>query len=307
MTTPTYATSAGSCYSWITHAVTCNVAENACTSFGTIWSEPGALNPSPYAGSCQGCCLCGGSCNHELETPEDCSTCYYDEPVDSSGAGGDPHVTTLNGIKFDIMQVGKLNMVTVSPAQNEASDLKIDVVSSRVSGNCSAIFLEDSVISGKWLGGQDSKLAVKVVHWVPSEQALQILTNEGQWQPVLSAAKKGSNFVTKVTAKHIQFNIKDITIDMSLGLNIRKVDKNQGYNFLNLQVRGLKKLDPNVRLTGLLAGDDHSGVSEVPEECRHRKKEKSRVNFARDATASDTQGEVPEFLSFATADDVDFE
>merc|ERR1719487_1955647 len=234
---------------------------------------PGATSFCDCDGDCQGSvlpsaedlCSCAAAvtCCSTPGTSSSAAAHQYEVPItggeeeegpEAVGAGGDPHVTNLNGVKFDIMQVGTMNMVTISRAKNETSDLKIDVAANRVSGNCSAIYLQDSVISGKWLGGNYSKLAVKVVHWVPAWEALEVSLNDGTWRPVLSA-KKGINFVTKVTSSQIQFTVHNISIRLSVGQNMRRVDQFKGYNFLNLEVRGLRKLNSNLYMAGLLVRD----------------------------------------------------
>ena len=62
-------TSAGSCYDSTTHVVTCDVAEADC---------PGYDYPAGYMSGYSGCCHCGASCNHTLETGTDCMSSYYE-------------------------------------------------------------------------------------------------------------------------------------------------------------------------------------------------------------------------------------
>lgn len=223
-------------------------------------------------------------------------------------------MTTLDGLKYNINQAGKVNMVTVRSLASGAvqadgpKDLQIDATIKYARGACSALFIEESVISGKWLdeydskprGQHDSKLAVKVAHWVPAEEALQIRINDEEWQLVASAKMK-SNFIRKATSTQILFSINNITIRTSLGQNIRKVDQLHGYNFLNVEVRGLRKLMPNAHLAGLLAGDDYSQVSQVPAACK-KGKDTSFVKVKN----QDADGQVPQFMSYASAEGDDF-
>jgi hypothetical protein len=70
--------STGSCYDPSSHAITCNVAESACSAY---WYAPG------YVSSRNGCCHCYGSCESTSDT---CS--YYDTSVsqgnDNDGCDG---------------------------------------------------------------------------------------------------------------------------------------------------------------------------------------------------------------------------
>merc|ERR1719484_531252 len=79
--------------------------------------------------------------------------------------------------------------------------------------------------------------------------------------------KKGINFVTKVPSSQIQFTVHNISIRLSVGKNMRRVDQFKRYNFLNLEVRGLRKLNSNLYMAGLLVRDDHTAFSKVPQEC----------------------------------------
>jgi hypothetical protein len=63
-------TSPGSCYSWISMIITCDVEEAACN--GGMWLPPG------YVSSIYGCCYCRGDCDHSLETSSDCEELYFD-------------------------------------------------------------------------------------------------------------------------------------------------------------------------------------------------------------------------------------
>ena len=57
-----YFSSAGSCYSMLSHIVTCDIAEDWCVSTDDevkYWYEPGAVGQS-------GCCHCDADCDHTL-------------------------------------------------------------------------------------------------------------------------------------------------------------------------------------------------------------------------------------------------
>jgi hypothetical protein len=71
-------TSAGSCYNFATHAVTCDVAEGAC---GGQWYAPGTVGSN-------GCCHCDSvECDHSKETSEEACS-YYAMPEAGDGDGG---------------------------------------------------------------------------------------------------------------------------------------------------------------------------------------------------------------------------
>ena len=64
--------SAGSCYSSTTHAVSCDVEEAACSVDDMeYWYAPG------YVSTHTGCCHCEASCDHDAET-SDVECTYYD-------------------------------------------------------------------------------------------------------------------------------------------------------------------------------------------------------------------------------------
>ena len=72
-TTPPVRTSGGSCYTYMTHEVMCDVTSSICNGVqGGYWYPPG------YISSYGGCCLCDHGCDHSAETGTDCQSGYSD-------------------------------------------------------------------------------------------------------------------------------------------------------------------------------------------------------------------------------------
>jgi len=86
----------------------------------------------------------------------------------------------------------------------------------------------------------------------------------------------------------VNFQVHKVTVHVSLGLNERKVDKAKGYNFLNVNLRGLDATDKNFKLSGLIINDDVSALSKAPEKCQ-------AAHFSMGAGQADTT-----FLSYIT-------
>jgi len=158
---------------------------------------------------------------------------------------------------------------------------------------CGPTFIQNMSLSGEWLGKRNSHVAVRVQHWVPPQEALQVGIN-GQWYPV-SLAKENLEIVTKATSRFVRFVVHNVTVQASVGENTRRVDANKGYNFLNVNVKGIDTKDRSVKLSGLLIRDDFSTVSHSRGRCMRATK------FARQKNESlDDVAESEHFLSFAT-------
>lgn len=209
---------------------------------------------------------------------------------------------TIYGHKFDILQVGTVSLLTLAQTGLNLLALAVQAGIDRVKSHCSATYIQNISMAGKWLGEQDARLAVRVVHWVPEEEALQVrMGDDSNWHPA-QYAKEKLDIVTKSSPRQIDLFLHGVTFNLRLGLNRRK---DEGYNFLNLNIRGLGSLGRDVRLSGLLAGDDYTKVAQSPGDCHRRAAHNAPKSFA--TTKSDLQHEYDmydgeQFLSYLQAD-----
>lgn len=136
---------------------------------------------------------------------------------------------------------------------------------------CGATYIQNVSLSGDWLPHVVGKASVKVrvLHWVPKAEALQVAINDGTWHP-LPYAKHHLSIVSRVTDTQVNFDVHQIKLHVSLGQNLRQVDQNKGYNFLNVNVHGLNDPDSSMKLSGLIISDDFSKASKAPEGCEQK-------------------------------------
>lgn len=223
------------------------------------------------------------------------------------GANGDPHVVTIFGAKFNILQVGTVSLLKVAETGLGLVSLAVHAAVDRVKSatavqhHCSATYIQNISMTGQWLGDQNAQLEVRVVHWVPKAEALEVrFGQDSEWRPIQHAKEK-LDTVTAANAGQLNIVLHGVTFNMRLGLNRRGQD--QGYNFLNLNVRGLGNLGRDVRLSGLLAGDDYSEVAKSPGDC---KRAPASMTFAKGKSNQDYEegiyDDAENFLSYLSAD-----
>jgi hypothetical protein len=204
----------------------------------------------------------------------------------------------LDGQKFNILQVGTFPLFKISPLiKNEAPYLALHASIHHVQDDCGPTYIQNVTLSGKWLSPLigDSALAVRVVHWVPKTEALEVRIKD-TWHPVKYAGKILS-IVSKVTDSRVNFVVNKISVHVSLGQNTRKVDTSQGYNFLNVNVEGINTHDRSQLLSGLLIRDDISGVETAPNNCQTKGK-----GFANVGISDEDDHPWKSFLSYASLD-----
>lgn len=184
-----------------------------------------------------------------------------------AGVGGDPHVTTLEGKKFDILQVGTFPLLEVT--RNAIALLAIHITIGRTQKGCSATYINNVTVAGEWLGQQHSNMQMQVVHYVPKEEALQVRIND-VWHPAanLKDFLGSTSVVTKATPSLVVLDVHGVKIRISVGANTRARDADRGYNFLNVQTIGLASLDAQqVHLGGILGHDDYAHLAQAPVDC----------------------------------------
>jgi hypothetical protein len=186
---------------------------------------------------------------------------------------------------FPLVEIRAARFASFSPY------LAVSAGINHVESDCGPTYIQNVSLSGQWVSelADTSGVQVRVVHWVPKAEALQVRINdeEHEWQPV-SRAKQALSIVSKVTESQVNFRLHKVTVHVSLGLNERKVDKAKGYNFLNVNLRGLDANDKNMKLSGLIISDDLSALSKAPEKCQ-------AARFSMGAGQEDTT-----FLSYIT-------
>lgn len=202
----------------------------------------------------------------------------------AAGAGGDPHATNMDGTKFNIMSTGHFSFLTISQLDNSSDLLKqpqqhydlamdawIDHVEKKAQKKCTATFIQNISLSGSWVGiGADSKVSFRVVHWSPIEESLQVRIDQ-KWYLAREAHNHLSKALIKGTDSQLAIDVHGIEVHVSIGKNSRKIDSYKGYNFLNVNLKGLLGFNnPGYKVGGLLghsSSEALKALSQPPAEC----------------------------------------
>jgi hypothetical protein len=198
-----------------------------------------------------------------------------------SKVGGDPHVTTVAGKRFDILQTGVFNILSLVPktkfsAAPEDPLLHVDIATTRVDTECSESYIQNTTMLGSWIQSMGyTKIQVRG----KSNDALEIGL-DGQWQP--ADALNSSTFRLRASdLLLIQFPGLVLQVDVRNyftggSSDWKKHTKRLGWHFLNMHFYGLSKFiaaDSNVDIGGLMGGDDHRSVATAPKNCQSFHKE----------------------------------
>lgn len=153
----------------------------------------------------------------------------------AAGAGdasavGDPHLTNVDGEKFDLMQPGRHLLVQI-PRFHENSMLRVDAEAQRFGGKCADLYFQVLNITGSWVDAKQQGGFHYHARDVESQPPL--------WERFGNAQLKVAHGRTL-----------------------------EGTTYLNLYVRDLHRT--RYPIGGLLGDDDHTEAATPPEGCGRR-------------------------------------
>lgn len=238
-------------------------ADHANCNYYVYWDHPGT-------GFCVGCEPEPAIHHAGLQTYQKGVTVGYSE------AGGDPHVTNLAGEKFDILQVGAFDLLSLNhkstlpqilnPLREWLLQIKIFVTETDPT-NCLEKYIQNATLTGSWVRhmGYD-KIDIRA-----NPFSLEVGLN-GKWQNV-SNLTPGPLTSNDLKLLDVQFPNLQLRVDIE---NFHKASKNDwqkatrplGWSFLNLRFRGLQDLDKDFSIHGLLGDDDHTYAASKPQGCK---------------------------------------
>jgi hypothetical protein len=146
-------------------------------------------------------------------------------------AVGDPHLQNIHGERFDLMQPGKHNLITIPRKPVRYALLRVDAEAQRLGGQCDDIYFQEVNITGAWA---DARKAGGFRH-----RAREAASRRAGW---------------------VRFG--RVQLKVAHGRTLK------GTRYLNLYVKSLNRAGATVG--GLLGEDDHAEEEIPPESCRHR-------------------------------------
>jgi len=197
---------------------------------------------------------------------EACATWYKDCCTWDSGeckrnggtVEGDPHVTNMNGVKFDIVALGSFCFLSISENLLQISDtlLEVNGVVARTGEMCNQSYIESLHITGQWIKTitNSTKLEVRAAQNVQSSDALEVNLN-GIWQ-----------HSSTLNVSWINSTSEDIFIHPHISVKV-SLASHWGWNYLNLGISDLSNVASNTHLTGLLINDDFTAAATAPTDC----------------------------------------
>jgi len=239
-----------------------------------------------YFGTTLYCCedlyhICG--CNKEQTDIMKDGTCgdnTVSKPVlgphDSAGGRGDPHMSNINGEKFNVNREGYAPLVSIT--SEGTPHLEVVALIQGVKKCQKKMFISHVNSSGSWLekniavsvGDQTTGIAFRVTVdgeevWSPSSWEYQAPATENM---VFNHADKFSiNEMPSHIAKGPEPGIEIKTAhDLKLRI-VRPLHRATAPPHLNFEIQGLKSLPASLKLGGLLGNDDHSHWSQRSEDC----------------------------------------
>jgi len=190
---------------------------------------------------------------------------------------GDPHVTTINGDKLDLVKSGSSHLLNIPRGeQGSKVSLRVQVVVDPVQlAGCTYQFIKEVGVYGQWVN-----INSKPIHLRFSAGELQkpepfsvfVDGNQILHAEFLSLRETKMLELVTASAKMDQFSVKvhGSTIDVELVKKPLK-DEFRGVQFLNVNVHGLRNMGIPVEYVGGVLGLDREGTGS-PAHCQKQNK-----------------------------------
>lgn len=213
--------------------------------------------------------------------------------VPEVSATGDPHVTNVDGARFDIMKVGVHEFLRLPRRASQSRGsvepeplLSVLAAVQRPSKDeCRESYVKQVDVTGVWLnssgplrfraegGSLDAARAI-VLSINGSQVDALSLGRDSRVKPFLEVmepraprANPVSGAIQKVPLFAVQLSFAAATL--KIDWTHRKVPGGLSMNHLNFQAFGLRKiLESGMDIGGILGRDDHSDATSLPKECK---------------------------------------
>jgi hypothetical protein len=200
---------------------------------------------------------------------------------------GDPRAMNLKGEKFNILALGALPFLSISPKLSSRFSngplLKLEGTVAR-HNRCTHTYVHEISLTGAWISENASfdEVGVRVVQGAADSKLLEARLGK-QWQPAGNPSPH--HMFSEMSERKVGMIIHGLMVTAS-------VARGHEVNWLNLEVAGACALSKEFDVGGLLGNGDHSYASTMPEDCKsHREGTSasfsSMLSFASVDTASD--------------------
>lgn len=231
-------------------------------------------------------------------------------------ATGDPHVTNVDGERFDIMKKGAHEFLRfprrASQSPGSVGPTPLLSVWGAVEGSyedgCHETYLKQVDVTGEWLvrsvgplrfraDGQsldgDREVILSINGSLVSKGAFGSYTNAWPFLEVIDPKSSDVNHESKAIQKVPMYTVKLIHGGVTLKVDWvhRAVPGGQPLNHLNFQALGLRKLVDGygMDIGGILGRDDHSDAASLPGECKPAGADHLRVSDRASGADADPQ------------------
>lgn len=206
----------------------------------------------------------------------------------------DPHVTNLDGVKFDIMKADTHRLVQIPRyAAHADTMLQVDaVIEDLVPHWCEGLFIRKLTLMGKWVEefgslefstgtnefntsrtlrvrarGNETDFTTEELFRYTSPNVVQVTYPQAR----LGKAEK------KLHTKHVTLHLGGAVLEVTQ--QHERIQK-KGVNYLNFGVSRLSRVGI-ADVGGLLGSDDHHQVSQIPAECFNKEQKKHSLREDR--------------------------
>jgi len=170
-------------------------------------------------------------------------------------AKGDPHITNIHGVHFDILALGSFCFLSISNASIFL--IKVNAMITRRSNQCDQTFISSADVTGGWIAEaiNSTFFKIRAAQDASISEALQIKLHSS-W---IKAENYFNTSSLNVSSSEVCILSK---IKMCVNLN-----QHWGWNFLEIALSGLEKVDEDLHRGGLLIDDDFTAAAMPPDNC----------------------------------------
>lgn len=198
--------------------------------------------------------------------------------VDKETVTGDPKATNMKGENFEILQTGTFAFLAVTHAVTAQSLLSLDAQIDLAGVTCGATYIKNITLKGQWIEAEGFKeVGVRAKPNTRKKNSLELGFDQ-EWGRAVTKKpygidSTGPSFLRNSSAYKIVLDFHGVLIDVGIDahrIRNRNNRKTKAFaNFLNVNILGAKNLlkEKDVRVSGLLAYDDHADAVQAPNGC----------------------------------------
>jgi hypothetical protein len=199
-------------------------------------------------------------------------------PKAGVGGVGDPHMSNVAGVGFEIFPSGTFGFLSLKDKADGSSKLlTIDGTIGKANEACHAwTWIQELALKGDWINAyfETESISARAATGKPVDQSLEVNLGHG-WKTATSKvlARPKNEEKSWMSQKRVVLNLHGIKI--KIVIKQHNVDKER--RFLNIQIDGLKEHAAQFQIGGLLGYGDHEYVSKPPEHCKPDDQEKAAL------------------------------